>query len=234
MNPNHIGTNFDDFLKEEGIMTDKQIIIDKPKENKCKFISTTGQCLSPINKSAKYCNEIPEEWCYYKQLKRKEQECEELKKLNEHTEIELESYFIFEEDVNKQLDQLKAENETLKQYKASKQASYESMQREWNNAVNENRELKAENEELRQFLSKEPLALQALQSAYASYKKSSEVWADIAKDYKQTLAEIKEIVTNFYETGFLRTDNDCILINNNACVETLDKILQKISEVLND
>ena len=28
MNPNHIGTNFDDFLKEEGIMTDKQIIID--------------------------------------------------------------------------------------------------------------------------------------------------------------------------------------------------------------
>ena len=45
--------------------------------------------------------------CLEEQLKAKEQECEELKKLNEHTEIELESYFIFEENVNKQLDKLK-------------------------------------------------------------------------------------------------------------------------------
>ena len=52
--------------------------------------------------------------------------------------------------------------------------------------------------------------------------------------YKLALTEIKEIVTNFYETGFLRTDDDCILINNHLCVETLDKILQKISEVEND
>lgn len=26
MNPNHIGINFDDFLKEEGIITDKQTL----------------------------------------------------------------------------------------------------------------------------------------------------------------------------------------------------------------
>lgn len=48
---------------------------------------------------------------------------------------------------------------------------------------------------------------------------------------RKVLKEIKEIVTNFYQTGFLRTDNGCILINNNTCVETLEKILQKISEV---
>ena len=52
-----------------------------------------------------------------------------------------------------------------------------------------------------------------------------------ADKLSKTLTEIKEIVTNFYETGFLRTDDDCILINNHLCVKTLDKILQKISEV---
>ena len=31
MNPNHIGTNFDDFLKEEGIMADKYIICPRCK-----------------------------------------------------------------------------------------------------------------------------------------------------------------------------------------------------------
>ncbi len=44
--------------------------------------------------------------CHYKQLKRKEQECEKLKK----------------------------ENEILQQYRGSKQASYEAMQKLWNEA----------------------------------------------------------------------------------------------------
>ena len=51
--------------------------------------------------------------CYFKQLTRKTQECEELKKV-----VEL-----------------------LKQYKGSKQASYERMQIEWNKAVLQNRDL---------------------------------------------------------------------------------------------
>ena len=55
-------------------------------------------------------------------------------------------------------------------------------------------ELKAENDTLRQILSKEPLALQALQSAYSSYKKSTDVFYEMVKQYKQTLAHIKEIL----------------------------------------
>lgn len=63
----------------------------------------------------------------------------------------------------------------------------------------ENAELKAENERLKediktleQFLSKEPLALQALQKGYASYKESTDVFYEMVKNYKQTLQEIKK------------------------------------------
>ena len=78
-------------------------------------------------------------------------------------------------------------------------------------------QLKAENDTLRQFLSKEPLALQALQSGYASYKKSSDVFYEMVKQYKQTLTEIKEIAEkrNYLDYS-----------------ECLDDILQKISEVV--
>ena len=58
-------------------------------------------------------------------------------------------------------------------------------------------ELKAENDTLRQFLSKEPLALQALQSAYSSYKKSADVFYEMVKQYKKTLTEIKDYCNKY-------------------------------------
>lgn len=69
-------------------MTDKQIIIDV---NKCPFLDEWNHC-TLCKEFAKIqdrhllietdlrCEEQPSELCYYKQLKRKEQECEELKK----------------------------------------------------------------------------------------------------------------------------------------------------------
>jgi DNA mismatch repair ATPase MutS len=137
-------------------MTDKQIIIAK------ELVNSLSQRIKNFSEN---CIEIQKKNNKLKaQLKAKEQECEELKK-------------IIDEAKNSKLD--------LKSFLVG-----EAIQNEYEQQLDQ---LKAENEELRQFLSKEPLALQALQSAYASYKKSSEVWADIAKDYKQTLAEIKEI-----------------------------------------
>ena len=59
-------------------MTDKQIIINRVDVSGCKFFRN-GICASPINPKCKLCVEINEKMCYYKQLKRKEQECEELK-----------------------------------------------------------------------------------------------------------------------------------------------------------
>ena len=79
-------------------------------------------------------------------------------------------------------------------------------------------QLKAENDTLRQFLSKEPLALQALQSGDASYKKSSDVLYEMVKQYKQALTEIKEIAEKHKATAH------CDYLTD------MDNILQKISE----
>ena len=98
--------------------------------------------------------------------------------------------------------------------------------------------LKAENDKYSLFIEKlcdyaglecddEEQAMRTLSDLASQMNKAR--W--IIDRYKQTLTEIKEIAENFYNTGFFRADNDCILINNNACVETLEKILQKISEV---
>ena len=88
-------------------------------------------------------------------------------------------------------------------------------------------QLKAENDTLRQFLSKEPLALQALQSRYASYKKSSDVFYEMVKQYKQTLTEIKEIAE------CCQTPANCkdYCQFYNECIDGgLPLILQKINE----
>ena len=74
-------------------MTDKQIIIDGVDVSGCKHLYKEIDCLAHIdfseccegyNPSYGYCPNID---CYYKQLKRKEQECEQLRnKLNSNIE----------------------------------------------------------------------------------------------------------------------------------------------------
>ena len=58
------------------------------------------------------------------------------------------------------------------------------------------KQLKEENETLRRFLSKDPLALQALQSGYADYKKRSEVFSEIIKELKEEIKQITERKNN--------------------------------------
>ena len=172
-------------------MTDKLIIINGVDVSDCEHLGLykeyklkCGGCY-PVD-----CSDNPN--CYYKQLKRKEQEYEELKKNVEHWKIEHKetkakgewTYDLVKKRLGQQLDQLKAENDTP-----------------------------------RQFLSKEPLALQALQSGYTSYKKSSDVLYEMVKQYKQTLIEIKEIT----ETCSF-TDSSELLLNR------IKQILQKIIE----
>lgn len=86
------------------------------------------------------------------------------------------------EELTSKCSQLEEENFELKEEVSIDRALFEEID-----------QLKAENEELKQFLSKEPLAIQALQSAYSDYKKRSEVFFEMIGEYKQTLAEIKEI-----------------------------------------
>ena len=164
-------------------MENKEIYIDGVDVSGCEYFRVTlpSGCLGgyrcncdSINTMSFNCEENN---CIYKQLKRKEQECEELEEI-----IQLQNKMQMEvcEEKNKELDQLKAEIETLKQYKASKQASYESMQREWNNAVNENRELKAENENW--------------QKEYWKLEQGNDFLAETNSRLKQTLTEIKPIL----------------------------------------
>ena len=68
-------------------MTDKQIIIDGVDVSKCKYFDCDSKkCKAEYYVRHGYeiveydsCRENPN--CYYKQLKRKEEECEELKKI---------------------------------------------------------------------------------------------------------------------------------------------------------
>ena len=84
-------------------MTDKQIIIDGCDVSGCEWISEVGldseyicKCNSP-NKTSGYCKYNPN--CCYKQLKRKEQECEELKEENENLKTELKDLY-YEMEMN--------------------------------------------------------------------------------------------------------------------------------------
>lgn len=96
-------------------MTDKQIIIDGVDVSGCKHID--ADCFN-CEIFAEVCHEVFPN-CHYKQLKRKEQECEILKEKLEQQKGYTVSYksYVYEQkkQLNEQLDQLKAENEKLKE-----------------------------------------------------------------------------------------------------------------------
>ena len=87
---------------------DKQIIIDGCDVSGCKsFYSKTKDCIQEDTVDIP-CGDYPN--CYYKQLKRKEQECERLERIVAHSCHDI----LYEDSLRGQLDQLKAENEELK------------------------------------------------------------------------------------------------------------------------
>jgi hypothetical protein len=107
-------------------MTDKQIIIDGVDVSKCSYFQqeddeyTCGaeECNGAIV-ACRACDN-----CYYKQLKRKEQECERLKKwlpivtrleeqFKSHEKAKGIDYKTYAEQVFTELDQLKSENKHL-------------------------------------------------------------------------------------------------------------------------
>ena len=93
-------------------MTDKQMI-DGIDVNKCQHY---GKCSTYCYIVDELCSDNPN--CYYKQLKRKEQECEALQMSeNEAKEIiaELQAYKDINEDFKTAWEELKVENEELKE-----------------------------------------------------------------------------------------------------------------------
>lgn len=209
----------------------KQIIIDGVDVSECEYYDKNKPLLTCVCEEYP-CNECHN--CYYKQFKRKEQECKQLKgKLI----ITLGKEGLRQSDkefYEQQLDQLKEENrslkkqlqfefdETLLQYSNT----IEDLQKQLNNTVmqkcpqcgdvylnpvgcelhEENQQLKAENKELKEELEE--------------LKEENEYNEANAIEFKQTLIEIKEIAEK-YKTLSFGEQQYCY-----------GEILRKISEVI--
>lgn len=203
-------------------MTDKQIITKDVDARGCKFFRN-GICASPINPKCKLCVEISEKMCYYKQLKRKENELEELKQYH-----------------NKCCEEFKKEKQDLID-------KYNQLSRNFYNGDYCNTEhcslLKSKEQELKNIckafdieyaideetgnligrcnkLYKKEQECEELKEAIDGLLKIQYQLADSCTKYKETLAEIKEIV----EQG-VKIHDDIIVSK---------QILQKISEVKDD
>ena len=148
-------------------MTDKQIIIDGVDVSGCPFFEDERKLLNPAGQELNFknicslsfynftdfdkdflCNQSPN--CYYKQLKRKEQECEELKVCL----FQVQNASI---SLTKQLDQLKAEVKSKTEYIQEQREIIDQYSKEiemykkcqGKRASKREEELKAENEELK-------------------------------------------------------------------------------------
>lgn len=101
-------------------MTDKEkIIIDAVDVSECEYVCNTAfgniGCKLPFSEEIHCCN-IPN--CYYKQLQRKDQECEELKK----EQLEIKKYLgISHKSILERLEELQERRDEL----SDKNLSYE-------------------------------------------------------------------------------------------------------------
>ena len=92
---------------------DKQIIIDDVDISGCEYClkMTKYRCTIQRDVYKCLCEENPN--CHYKQLKRKEQECEELKEDRERWKSNFNGKVSAIEELLQQLDQLKAKEQAL-------------------------------------------------------------------------------------------------------------------------
>lgn len=202
-------------------MADKQITINGVDVSVCNNYKCDGTCeISAyylFNYDTKYkpCKNLN---CYFKQLKRKEQECEELKNIiNEakNSGLDLKSFLLGEamqEEYEEKIEKLKVKNKKLKQ-------SLEFAEGWKDMIVRERDELKAELEIERNWH----------KTADEISKANSEYTAKL----KQTLTEIKEIaetqqVWNEWNRQLSETESEDDIFAYNW--SALEQILQKISE----
>ena len=184
-------------------MTDKQIIIDGTK---CKYAhfdgGNTQRLLCAIDDC--FCDCYRENECYYKQLKRKEQECERLKEERDTWHYQWEKrYEICEslsDDIDKlceQLDQLKAEVKSKTEYIQEQREIIDQYSKEigmykkcqGTRASKREEELKAENKHLNDLLNQ---ALKELEQSREVIEKIKEMCSSVENiENANTLYESK-------------------------------------------
>jgi len=147
-------------------MTNKEIIIDGCDVSGCEFLRN---CIIPDNYGCKIddslCCDVGD--CYYKQLKRKEQECERL-------DNEAQNLFTEKTNLEIELRQLKAENEKQKEFQKLLEEQMEFNRNELELALSSG--IKRSD-----FLLKE----------FQKVDKQRDNWREQAEKYSRTLQEIK-------------------------------------------
>ena len=202
-------------------MTDKQIIIDGVDVSGCELYRNDNGVFAPDGTAERtelcyltndYCGNNSN--CYYKQLKRKEQECEELKE-RLYVQAKEKVKYIFE------LDQLKAENEELKKQLTildDEDVVVEITTKQFE----EYKKLKAENEELKTGL-KQIQKQFGIEILYCKTTGESTFRSTKILKLKKAINEIKEIAQLACEKS---------VCDRNHCDYCSDgQIIQKISEV---
>ena len=192
-------------------MTYKQIIIDGIDVSKCKYFDyDSKECKAEYYvrygyEIVKYDSCIENPNCYFKQLKRKEQECEELKSdltdLSKIIDCKNGTILTFKE----QLDQLKAENENLTTINARLLGRLEVDEKDTSLVFNLDKELRQKEKEF-----------------YTAIQKVVKL--------KQTLAEIKEIAKQEIDSKEFMIVQCMLNGNVDNKNKVLKQILQKISE----
>ena len=115
---------------------------------------------------------------------------------------------------------------------------YKQLKRKKQRIVELNKTIKAKEQECERLKHDNDYEVGALERTIDNLKAEKKHLNDLLnqalKDYekaRETLTEIKEIAEDFYNTGFVLTDKGSTLINNNTCINSIQQILQKISEV---
>ena len=219
-------------------MENKQIIIDgvdvsgccqyMPRYMEDYDIDTLDYCRYHF----KPCKDVDVKYCYYKQLVRKEEECEELKEtINLQNEMQMEVC----EEKNEEIEKLKAEKEEIKKYLGISHKTIlerlEELTDFRDGDMEEIDQLKAKNDEYSLFIEKlcdyvglecddEEQAMRTLSDFARQMNKA--IW--IIDRHRQTLAEIKEIAKENIRIADLEG------LNGVYRRGLAKQILQKISE----
>lgn len=229
-------------------MTDKQIIIDGVNVAGCEaYKPYLGKydCIALGNKSAATCKGSPN--CLFKQLARKTQECEGIKKQldrfkTENKKLKDKAYILFDEAIIERdnfIEELKAEKEQAEQKR-------EALQMSDNEAREIVAELKAECKELKEKVKELHQGWIDCDKERNLQEANSEFRQRVINQYKQTFAEIEPVLELYANTkiGVEKPDGTSKIIIEDLGVlgstyitfnpNPAKQALQKINEVLND
>mgnify|MGYP000195430356 FL=1 len=226
-------------------MTDKQIIINNVDVSGCEFrFRTFGcDCMSSngtvkISTEGTHCVDNPN--CYFKQLQRKEQECEKLKKIIENQRKEIYRHRHKQAELKERIKTLDGKDITV-QITESEFAEYQSLKKQHDELISINNKRKDEiktlkymlyeERELRTETFKANFKIAKLERAIASNK--SRFSLEFSR-YRKVLEDIEVVINNLEKQDILTLPDFSLQENYKIimkqCTEGYRQILNLISK----